>query len=60
VSLNRAGRVRFRYKLESMDAGWQNAGSRRQAFYNLDYARSLPFAACVTVMECPPPILSPC
>ena len=22
---------------------------------NLDYARSLPFAACVTVMECPPP-----
>ncbi len=27
---------------------------------NLDYARSLPFAACVTVMECPPPILSPC
>ena len=27
---------------------------------NLDYARSLPFAACVTVMEFPPPILSPC
>ena len=27
---------------------------------NLDYARSLPFAAFVTVMECPPPILSPC
>src|SRR5437899_10603326 len=24
------------------------------------YARSLPFAACVTVMECSPPILSPC
>lgn len=34
VSLNRAGRVRFRYKLEGVDAGWQNAGSRRQAFYN--------------------------
>jgi ligand-binding sensor domain-containing protein len=34
VSLNRASRVRFRYKLEGMDAGWQNAGSRRQAFYN--------------------------
>ncbi len=34
VSLNRASRVRFRYKLEGVDAGWQNAGSRRQAFYN--------------------------
>lgn len=34
VSLNRASRVRFRYKLEGMDAAWQNAGSRRQAFYN--------------------------
>ncbi len=34
VSLNRASRVRFRYKLEGMDAGWQNAGSRRQAFYS--------------------------
>jgi signal transduction histidine kinase/ligand-binding sensor domain-containing protein len=34
VSLNRASRVRFRYKLEGIDAGWQNAGSRRQAFYN--------------------------
>jgi hypothetical protein len=34
VSLNRARRVRFRYKLEGMDADWQNAGSRRQAFYN--------------------------
>ena len=33
VSLNRASRVRFRYKLEGMDASWQNAGSRRQAFY---------------------------
>jgi signal transduction histidine kinase len=34
VSLNRASRVRFRYKLEGMDAGWQNAGSRRQVFYS--------------------------
>jgi signal transduction histidine kinase/ligand-binding sensor domain-containing protein len=34
VSLNRASRVRFRYKLEGMDAGWQKVGSRRQAFYN--------------------------
>jgi signal transduction histidine kinase/ligand-binding sensor domain-containing protein len=34
VSLNRASRVRFRYKLEGMDSGWQNAGSRRQAFYS--------------------------
>ena len=33
VSLSRASRVRFRYKLEGMDASWQNAGSRRQAFY---------------------------
>ena len=34
VSLNRASRVRFRYKLESVDAVWRDAGSRRQAFYN--------------------------
>ena len=34
VSLNRASRVRFRYKLENVDAGWRDAGSRRQAFYN--------------------------
>jgi signal transduction histidine kinase/ligand-binding sensor domain-containing protein len=34
VSLNRASRVRFRYKLEGLDAGWQNVGPRRQAFYN--------------------------
>jgi signal transduction histidine kinase/ligand-binding sensor domain-containing protein len=34
VSLSRASRVRFRYKLEGLDAGWRDAGSRRQAFYN--------------------------
>jgi signal transduction histidine kinase/ligand-binding sensor domain-containing protein len=34
VSLNRASRVRFRYKLEGIDEGWQNAGARRQAFYS--------------------------
>ena len=34
VSLNRANRVRFRYKLEGIDTGWRDAGSRRQAFYN--------------------------
>jgi signal transduction histidine kinase/ligand-binding sensor domain-containing protein len=34
VSLNRASRVRFRYRLEGVDAGWRDAGSRRQAFYN--------------------------
>jgi signal transduction histidine kinase/ligand-binding sensor domain-containing protein len=34
VSLNRASRVRFRYKLEGIDTGWRDAGSRRQAFYN--------------------------
>lgn len=26
-------KVRFRYKLESRDASWQEAGTRRQAFY---------------------------
>jgi signal transduction histidine kinase len=26
-------KVRFRYKLEGRDAGWQEAGTRRQAFY---------------------------
>jgi signal transduction histidine kinase/ligand-binding sensor domain-containing protein len=34
VSLNRAARVRFRYRLEGVDTDWQNAGSRHQAFYN--------------------------
>ena len=34
VSLNRASRVRFRYKLEGLDQGWRDAGTRRQAFYN--------------------------
>jgi signal transduction histidine kinase/ligand-binding sensor domain-containing protein len=34
VSLNRAARVRFRYKLEGVDEGWQDVGSRRQAFYS--------------------------
>jgi len=34
VSLNRASRVRFRYKLEGVDEGWQDVGSRRQAFYS--------------------------
>ena len=27
-------KVRFRYKLEGYDADWQDAGTRRQAFYN--------------------------
>jgi hypothetical protein len=26
-------KIRFRYKLEGYDRDWQNAGSRRQAFY---------------------------
>ena len=34
VSLNRAARVRFRYKLKGVDAEWRDAGARRQAFYN--------------------------
>ena len=27
-------KIRFRYKLEGEDAAWQDAGTRRQAFYN--------------------------
>ena len=27
-------KVRFRYKLEGLDSDWQDAGNRRQAFYN--------------------------
>jgi signal transduction histidine kinase/ligand-binding sensor domain-containing protein len=34
VSLNRASRVRFRYKLEGFDQSWIEAGTRRQALYN--------------------------
>ena len=26
-------RVRFRYRLEGVDSDWQNAGTRREAFY---------------------------
>ncbi len=26
-------RVRFKYFLDGVDPGWQNAGTRRQAFY---------------------------
>ena len=33
LSLSIPERVEFRYKLEGMDRGWQNAGARRQAFY---------------------------
>jgi len=32
-SLSMPQRVRFRYQLEGVDAGWQDAGMRRQAFY---------------------------
>ena len=34
LSLSIPERVRFRYKLEGADADWQEAGTRRQAFYN--------------------------
>ena len=34
TSLVMPERVRFRYKLEGKDADWQDAGTRRQAFYN--------------------------
>ena len=34
LSLVAPEKVRFRYKLEGQDPDWQNAGARRQAFYN--------------------------
>jgi signal transduction histidine kinase/ligand-binding sensor domain-containing protein len=33
LSLSMPSRVRFKYKLEGVDAGWQDVGTRRQAFY---------------------------
>jgi signal transduction histidine kinase/ligand-binding sensor domain-containing protein len=33
LSLSMPSRVHFKYFLEGVDAGWQNAGTRRQAFY---------------------------
>src|SRR5258708_8016219 len=33
LSLVEPRRVRFRYKLEGYDSNWQEAGTRRQAFY---------------------------
>jgi len=33
LSLSVPSRVRFRYKLEGIDSGWQEAGGRREAFY---------------------------
>jgi signal transduction histidine kinase len=33
LSLSMPSRVRFRYQLEGVDAGWQDVGTRRQAFY---------------------------
>jgi len=37
TSLTIPGRVRFRYKLEGQDKEWQDAGTRREAYYtNLD------------------------
>jgi signal transduction histidine kinase/ligand-binding sensor domain-containing protein len=33
-SLSMPERVRFRYRLDGYDAGWQDAGTRRVAFYN--------------------------
>ena len=34
LSLSVPERVRFRYKLEGLDKGWQDVGTRRQAYYN--------------------------
>jgi signal transduction histidine kinase len=33
TSLSIPSRIRFKYKLEGVDADWQDAGGRRQAFY---------------------------
>jgi signal transduction histidine kinase/ligand-binding sensor domain-containing protein len=33
LSLSIPSRVRFKYKLDGVDAAWKDAGSRRQAFY---------------------------
>jgi signal transduction histidine kinase/ligand-binding sensor domain-containing protein len=33
LSLSNASRVRFKYKMDGVDRSWQDAGSRRQAFY---------------------------
>jgi signal transduction histidine kinase len=34
LDLQSADRIRFRYKLEGLDADWVDAGTRRTAFYN--------------------------
>jgi signal transduction histidine kinase/ligand-binding sensor domain-containing protein len=34
VDLTAAQKIRFRYRLEGHDAAWQDAGTRRQAFYS--------------------------
>ena len=34
LSLSVPERVRFRYKLEGIDRGWQDVGTRRRAYYN--------------------------
>jgi signal transduction histidine kinase/ligand-binding sensor domain-containing protein len=48
LSLVAADKVRFRYKLEGRDADWQDADTRRQAFYSDLPPRSYRFrvAAC--------------
>ena len=48
LSLVAPEKVRFRYKLEGRDADWQDAGTRRQAFYSDLRPRSYRFrvAAC--------------
>ena len=48
LSLVAPEKVRFRYKLEGRDADWQDAGTRRQAFYTDLAPRSYRFrvAAC--------------
>ncbi len=57
-SMNAASRIQ--QSIHTLLALSTEARSMFPLILYLDYARSLPFAACVTVMECPPPILSPC
>jgi signal transduction histidine kinase/ligand-binding sensor domain-containing protein len=43
LSLSIPSRVKFKYKLDGVDSGWQDAGARRQAFYTNVPPGSHPF-----------------
>jgi hypothetical protein len=44
LSLVMPQKVRFRYQLEGHDPGWQEAGTKRQAFYTNLPPRQLPLS----------------